>query len=149
MTHHGSFANTPRYSTQPVAGFFVEGEPKPQGSMRSVGKGRMIPDNPHMKKWRDHVQAQATQVWGGKDPLDQPVEVHAVFWLPSPKKPRFSVPATGYDTDKLQRAIGDALERGGVLRNDARITTWIADKRYATAADPAGVHITIYTKEDA
>ena len=29
MTHLGSFTSTPRYS-QPVAGFFVEGEPKPQ-----------------------------------------------------------------------------------------------------------------------
>lgn len=139
--------NNPQPPTNPVthqvAGFFVAGDPKPQGSMTNFGKGRMTHSNPKMKAWRDKVQTEANNKWAGQEPLDEPVEVCAVFYLPKLKKPRFPLPATGYDTDKLQRAIGDALERAGVLKNDARICDWSASKRYATDTQPPGVYIQI------
>jgi Holliday junction resolvase RusA-like endonuclease len=34
------------------------------------------------------------------------------------------------DLDKLERAIGDGLEQGGLIMNDDQISTWDARKRY-------------------
>ena len=112
---------------------FVEGAPKAQGSLRHVGNGRLI-HGKGMVVWRNHVQfmlEQWTGTWfGGWVPLDEPVEVHAKFYLPRPKKPRLEHAATGLDLDKLQRCVGDALERSGVLKNDARIIRWRAEKHW-------------------
>ena len=70
---------------------FIEGTPKAQGSLRHVGNGRLI-HGKGMVVWRNHVQfmlEQWTGTWfGGWEPLDEPVEVHAKFYLQRPKKPR-------------------------------------------------------------
>ena len=106
---------------------FVEGSPKAQGSLRHVGNGRLI-HGKGMVAWRNHMQSVLTD-WTGTyfgmwEPLDEPVEVHAKFFLERPKKPRLGHAGTGLDLDKLQRCLGDALEKSGVLKNDARITRW-------------------------
>ena len=112
---------------------FVEGTPKAQGSLRHVGNGRLI-HGKGMVAWRNHVQfmlEQWTGTWfGGWEPLDEPVEVHATFYLQRPKKPRLDHAATGLDLDKTTRLVGDALEKSGVLKNDARIVKWRAEKHW-------------------
>ena len=112
---------------------FIDGTPKAQGSLRHVGNGRLI-HGKGMVAWRNHVQfmlEQWTGTWfGGWEPLDEPVEVHAKFYLQRPKKPRLEHAATGLDLDKLQRCVWDALEQSGVLRNDARIIRWRAEKHW-------------------
>ena len=112
---------------------FVEGTPKAQGSLRHVGNGRLI-HGKGMVAWRTHIEATLKQwagTWfGGWEPLDEPVEVHAKFYLQRPAKPRLDHAATGLDLDKLQRCVGDALERSGVLKNDARIVKWRAEKHW-------------------
>ena len=112
---------------------FVEGSPKAQGSLRHVGNGRLI-HGKGMVVWRNHVQfmlEQWTGTWfGGWEPLDEPVEVHATFYLQRPKKPRLDHAATGLDLDKTTRLVGDALEKSGVLKNDARIVKWRAEKHW-------------------
>ena len=112
---------------------YITGTPRAQGSMRHVGNGRLI-HGKGMTVWRNHVQfmlEQWTGTWfGGWEPLDEPVEVHAKFYLQRPKKPRLEHAATGLDLDKLQRCVGDALERSGVLKNDARIIRWRAEKHW-------------------
>ena len=112
---------------------YITGTPKAQGSMRHVGNGRLI-HGKGMVAWRTHIESTLKQwagTWfGGWEPLDEPVEVHAKFYLQRPKKPRLDHAATGLDLDKLQRCVGDALERSGVLRNDARIIRWRAEKHW-------------------
>ncbi|WP_181272797.1 RusA family crossover junction endodeoxyribonuclease [Brevibacterium oceani] len=112
---------------------FVPGDPKAQGSLRHVGNGRMV-HGKGMVAWRKHMTSVFEQwagTWfGGWEALDEPVEVHATFFLPRPKKPRLDNAATGLDLDKLQRCAGDALEQSGVLRNDARIVRWRAEKHW-------------------
>ena len=112
---------------------FIDGTPRAQGSLRHVGNGRLV-HGKGMVVWRNHVQfmlEQWTGTWfGGWVPLDEPVEVHAKFYLQRPKKPRLDHAATGLDLDKLQRCVGDALERSGVLKNDARIIRWRAEKHW-------------------
>ncbi|HCG2982404.1 RusA family crossover junction endodeoxyribonuclease [Corynebacterium striatum] len=56
-----------------------------------------------------------------------------------------SSPSTPPDADKLCRALGDALTMAGVIKDDARITTWHATKKYHPQGW-TGAHITI--KED-
>ena len=98
-----------------------------------MGNGRLI-HGKGMVAWRNHVQFMLEQwagTWfGGWEPLDEPVEVHAKFYLQRPKKPRLNHAATALDLDKLQRCVGDALERSGVLKNDARIVRWRAEKHW-------------------
>ena len=134
---------------------FVEGTPKAQGSMKHVGNGRLI-HGKGMVAWRNHVQfmlEQWTGTWfGGWEPLDEPVEVHAKFYLQRPKKPRLEHAATGLDLDKLQRCVGDALEKSGVLRSDARIVRWRAEKHWThdienTDGHEPGVRIKVRTTE--
>lgn len=134
---------------------YVEGEPRAQGSMKHVGNGRMVHD-PKMVKWRDRVAeclkaASRIQI-GPFEPIDEPVEVLAKFWLPRPKKPRLENAATGLDLDKLQRCIGDALEQSGVLRNDARIVKWVNPEKDWTHDFPGdgnmpGVRIKVRKKQ--
>ena len=112
---------------------YITGTPKAQGSLRHVGNGRLI-HGKGMVVWRNHVQfmlEQWTGTWfGGWEPLDEPVEASVAFYLQRPKKPRLDHAATGLDLDKLQRCVGDALERSGVLKNDARIIRWRAEKHW-------------------
>ena len=74
------------------------------------------------------------------EPIDVPIKVTARFFMPKPNKPMFDTPATAPDLDKLCRAVGDGLEQAGVIKNDSRITTWVASKHFGT---PTGVHIII------
>ena len=112
---------------------YITGSPKAQGSLRHVGNGRLI-HGKGMVAWRNHVQfmlEQWTGTWfGGWEPLDEPVEVSVAFYLPRPKKPRLEHAATGLDLDKTTRLVGDALEKSGVLKNDARIVKWRAEKHW-------------------
>lgn len=106
---------------------YVHGDPKAQGSMKHIGKGRMIHE-PDLVQWRDNI-IETLEQWNGtyfgaREPVDLPVAVKAEFWLPRPARPRYDLPGTALDLDKLMRAVGDALEKSRVLTNDSRIVQW-------------------------
>ena len=88
----------------------------------------MVEANKNLPAWRKAIETTVAELHKG-EPIDEPVIVRADFYLPKPEKPRWLTPATALDTDKLQRALGDGMEKGGLLRNDARIITWVATKR--------------------
>lgn len=104
----------------------------------------MIESSKGLPAWRKQIEDTARREYAG-EPIDQPVTVMVDFFMPKPKKPMFDCPATSPDLDKLQRAIGDGLEKGGVLRNDSRIVHWEARKFYANTPEEMGAHITITT----
>ena len=120
--------------------FWVDGLPASQGSKRHVGNGRLVESDKKLPAWRKAIETTVAELHKG-DPIDEPVIVRADFYLPKPKKPRWWVPATALDTDKLQRALGDGMEKGGLLKNDARIITWVATKHYAK--DRTGCQVTV------
>lgn len=122
--------------------FWIDGLPASQGSKRHVGRGIMIEANKQLPAWRKAIEDKAQEIHKN-EPIDQPVIVRADFFLPKPKRPRWLVPATALDTDKLQRALGDGLEKGGLLKNDARIVTWIATKHYAKDGQ-TGCQVTVF-----
>lgn len=116
----------------------VTGIPAPQGSKRHVGRGVMVEQSKYLPAWRKNIITAAKMQYRG-NPLDQPVQVRAVVYMPKPKRPKFPVPAVAPDTDKLARAIGDALQYAGVVKDDARIITWHITKQYAEGRPPGAV----------
>ena len=120
--------------------FWIDGNPGSQGSKRHVGNGRLVESDKKLPAWRKAIETTVAELHKG-EPIDEPVIVRADFYLPKPKKPRWLTPATTLDTDKLQRALGDGMEKGGLLRNDARIITWVATKHYAK--DRTGCQVTV------
>lgn len=125
--------------------FFAEGTPRPQGSKKHVGHGRMVEMSKGLPAWRAALVTAATAAHHGP-PYDGPVTVTAVFVFPRAKalKDRPAPPHTSApDTDKLQRAVGDALTAAHVFHDDAQITHWDATKRRATPGETPGAHITI------
>lgn len=129
-----------------LTSFFAEGVPRPQGSKRAVGGGRFIEASKYLPEWRKAVVAAAREAHEG-EPLQGAVTVEATFVFPRPKalKPDQDAPphTSAPDTDKLQRAVGDALTIAGVIGDDAQIHTWRAHKRRARPGETPGAHITV------
>ena len=136
-----SVAPRPANLGAPVLDVFVPGVPQPQGNHRVSRAGYTYEANPKLKPWRDAVAIVARRAWLGRTPLDEPVAVDVHFAMPKPRRPKFDRPATKPDADKLQRAIGDALETAGVVANDSRIVLWRVAKVYAERNQPAGARI--------
>ena len=129
--------------------FTALGKPEPQGSIAFKGmrggKPILTSDNAQLKPWRAVVAMAARQAAGDSwEPLDEPVRVSAAFYLPRPLRPRWLVPATKPDVDKLTRALLDSLADAGIVANDSRVVEfgWLL-KRYASDANPAGVQVLV------
>jgi len=58
-----------------------------------------------------------------------------------PSAPQYKT--TKIDLDKGMRAIGDAIEHSGLIRNDSQIIHWIASKRYCDTGESPGASITL------
>ena len=130
--------------------FEVAGHPATQGSKKGFLRGKkivMVEMDEKLPGWRAAVTAAAKRAAGpGWQAIDGAVTVGLDVYLPRPKTTKFGgSPAGPPDTDKLQRAVGDALTKAGVITDDARITRWEAEKHWATTTP--GATITIYEKE--
>ena len=132
---------TPAFQT------FVPGTPRPQGSKRHVGNGRMIESSKKLPAWMRAVTQEATKN-RPSEPIDAPVSVYMHFYLPKPKRPRYDAPAVKPDVDKLARSVLDSLEASDILTNDSRVTLLRAIKHYADNDTPPGADITIQWKEN-
>lgn len=123
----------------------VHGKPIGQGNLRHLGKGRpTIHQNQDiLLPWRRAIAAatvQAMGTFGVTAPLDGPLSLSAVFWMPRGKTVRRDEPTVPPDLDHLLRALGDSLKLAGAIADDARITSFgRVSKRYADADHPPGV----------
>ena len=127
--------------------FTAFGVPRPQGSKRHIGNGRMV-EASDVKPWRKAIANAVFTAFvatGDKRPFTEPVEVWATFFLPRPKSVKRLLPSVPPDLDKLCRALGDALSIDcAALADDSLIVRWHASKVYADAHD-AGVRVAIKT----
>lgn len=134
---------------------YVDGKPIPQGSMKSIGRGRMIHSNAGLKPWRKKIAAMAmAKIAEREEPWAQDLyyRVTVDFWLARPKKHYLlsgkkskdwePVPGKQPDLDKLCRAIGDALQ-GIVWANDSQIVGMNTGKMYAGVGVLPGCTLTI------
>ncbi len=121
--------------------FSVYGTPAPQGSKRHVGNGVMIESSKKVKPWRQDVKYAALDAINGTAhtlPIDEPIEISIVFYLPKPKSAKkdaqmaFKKP----DIDKLIRSTFDAIGEAGIWTDDSRVVRVLASKRYAIDRAP-------------
>lgn len=122
----------------------VRGKPRPKGSMRHVGNGRMIEQISGSGDWRVDVKMAALAALSRQSdrvfldqlfPLDCPVEVEITFTFTKPASARKTVETypdtrSSGDADKLARNVLDSLEDAGVLKDDARVIDLRSRKRY-------------------
>lgn len=139
---------------------FVPGVVRPQGSL-SLWKGR---DGRERAKysdttvvWRQTLHGALSEWWEGRAPISAgPVKVELLAEFARPKghlgtgrnagMVRPSAPAwhTVYpDSDKIARAVGDALVQAGVLADDALIASWRIEKVWCAPEDRPGAHIRV------
>lgn len=139
-----------------VCSFTVLGDAKPQGSTTTFtrqvrdGSGRTVykpvithSNRESLMQWRHDirtaVQLQAPHLQQAL--LRGPIAVRVRFELtkpPSVKRRRFPIVAP--DLDKLQRAVGDALEHT-VLHCDSQIVHWDVWKVYTDGRAQAAIDI--------
>ena len=120
------------------------------------GRGLRYSNDKQLKPWRTTVATTIRENLPPDWDPSLPVSITATFRYPRPQghfgtgknsntlKP--SAPTHHFvkpDLDKAQRAIGDSLEAGGILRGDQLITQWNVSKRYTIDPEPPGVLITI------
>lgn len=118
--------------------FFVPGKPDAQGSMKGFVRGNraiLVHNSKGLLPWRNAIAYAAREAgWDGRVLLDGALRVHATFYYRRPRSQyakdgtvKKSAPPfphkSGKDTDKLQRAVGDALN-GIVWTDDRRIVSW-------------------------
>lgn len=126
--------------------FSVAGIPIPQGSHKAfVVNGRPVitQDNAKTEPWRVEVKHAAIAARGEAAPLRGAVEVDVCFVMPRPKHhygtgrnagvlrdgaPKW--PTTRPDTDKLARALLDALTASGAFSDDSQVVHLDAWKVY-------------------
>ena len=122
--------------------FHADGVPVPQGSVSTFGGRHVVAVTPALRTWREIVADAARESYGNHVPLDQPCTIQAIFYLPKPAHPKFPVPGTKPDGDKLLRAIQDALE-GIVVTNDSRFVSGTYYKQYAVGDMVPGVNVLV------
>lgn len=136
----------------PIVGFTVVGIPRPKGSLRHIGGGRLIEQNDVTTGlWRSLVVAAAIKAIVTADispakPFTGPVEVHIDFRFTRPKKTKFAHAPIGRnvgDTDKLARLIFDALVDAHVIADDSQVIDLHARKRYTRDGEAPGAGISV------
>lgn len=141
--------------------FFVEGKPDAQGSMKGYVRGNraiLVHNSKGLLPWRNAIAYAAREAgWDGRYLLDGAVYVSAHFMYRRPASHyakdgtlKASAPKmphrTGKDTDKLQRAVGDALN-GIVWTDDRRIVGWDARRLWTNEAEGVSIRIDRVTDE--
>ena len=133
-----------------TSGFFVEGEPKPKGSLRPVGrrghKVRMIEDIAGSSGWRARMAEAFASAHGNRPTITGGVFTITLFILPKfrTSKRVWPILRSDYDIDKLARNVNDALVDARVLEDDSRIVWSAQGKLYPLhSTDPTGVYVCI------
>lgn len=129
----------------------VDGTPKPKGSLRHVGRGRLIEQVKGSGTWRDLVAVAARAQYRG-EPIDEAAVVDFEIRVLAPKsapKNRVTLPVTrsSGDIDKHARNVCDALVDGGVLKDDSRVVELRARKRHCLPGEAAGAVIEVWAVE--
>lgn len=88
--------------------------------------------------WQDVIRCEALRS-RPTAPLEGPLYVKLVFYLPRPRTAKRAWPSVKPDLDNLEKAVLDALNRL-IWRDDAQIVSKVSTKRYGY---PARVEITV------
>lgn len=128
--------------TPDVIEFEILGLPAPQGSKTRMPNGAMIEGKSagqriRHKSWRAAVAEAARDIHDDHDGLvlDGALTLDVEFRFPMPLSRKKAVREAGHspktsapDLDKLVRSLGDSLQAGGLIRDDARLWRITASK---------------------
>ena len=78
------------------------------------------------------------------EPIDVGVFVQMEFYFPRPKSVTREQKLTAPDTDKLARAVHDALTNADLYVDDSRVVGFMARKYYSDDEHPPGVRIRVW-----
>lgn len=134
--------------TQDTVHLEVLGIPKPKGSLKHVGRGRLVEQVAGSSTWRAAIAAAALQQYRG-EPLTVPAVVEFEVRVAPPKsapKTRVTLPSTrsSGDVDKHARNVLDALVDGRVLADDSQVVDLRARKRHCLAGETPGAVIEVW-----
>lgn len=151
-------------SYQPWFSCFATGDPQAQGSssayltnLEAVRRGArpvivVTSANPKLKAWRKSMAIQfksAKGICGIREPMDGQLVASYLFIMPRLKSTKDADLhcETGFDLDKMIRAVNDALEEAEIVINDKRVC-WIdrnriTGKRRAALHELPGVSVTV------
>ncbi|SHR61994.1 Holliday junction resolvase [Mycobacteroides abscessus subsp. abscessus] len=136
----------------PFVSLFVPGKAAPQGSKRHVGRGVLVESSKDLKPWRSEVAYFAQRAMSGRPIYTQtPLAVELGFVMPRPTSaPKTKTPPAikRPDTDKLERAILDALTHV-VYDDDSVIIDLHGRKRIAEIGETPGVSIFVTPVDEA
>lgn len=125
--------------------FVVPGPPISQGSKNAYQRGGrvILVESRHdeLQGYRARVVLAAARFQ--RPMLDEPVHVDVTFVLSRPKRPKFDQPAVPPDVDKYQRAIFDALTEAGVWKDDSRVVSVNAVKRYVEPGERPHTYVAV------
>lgn len=118
---------------QVLLDFFVDGHPRPKGSLKPRRVGRqlkLVEQSEYSKPWLEKVAKHAVvaQKYQNENGIyfskELPFELSCYFTFERPESCASSIPGTGQhvgDLDKLVRNVSDALTRAGVIGDDDQI----------------------------
>lgn len=123
----------------------VIGTPKPKGSLKHIGRGRLVEQVAGSGTWRERIAWSAREQHDGAA-LNEPAVVSFEIRVAPPKsapKRRITWPATrsSGDIDKHARNVLDALVDGGVLTDDSRVVRVSGGKRHCLPGEQPGATI--------
>lgn len=123
---------------------YVEGKPLPKGSLRHIGRGRMI-EQTKVKTWMADIRAHIQENYPDTPVFSTPVSAIIEFRFPRPlaaKNRLYPHLRSVGDIDKLCRAALDALQPS-ILTDDSLVVYLSAHKLYEDSEHPVGMNITI------
>jgi Holliday junction resolvase RusA-like endonuclease len=146
-------------SSEPVASYFVEGKPHPQGSKTPVFRGGKIiliegkGSGPKLhKEWRTAV-SDTTEKYMDDNNIEEiqnivRVELRFKMDKPRSKHKRLRAVSVRPDIDKLARAVLDGMtslrETRGIIPDDSRVVQLYAEKFYVRPDEKTGVQIDVF-----
>ena len=126
----------------------VYGRSRPKGSMRAVGRGRMVEAVIGSSAWKAHVTESVLRALGAVGGPGGPERPYEPFCGPVAVvlEVVLAEDVTGLragDLDKHCRSAGDSLTEAGVIEDDRLIVSWTAAKRRCVPGEQPHVWICV------
>ncbi len=114
--------------------FTVPGAPRGKGRPRIARRGDFVRAYTDDKTaaYENLVAMSASTAHRGRPPMDGPLKVTALFYMPRPKSApkRVILPATKPDLDNMVKAVLDGCNQAGIWADDSRVVCLHAVKMY-------------------
>lgn len=135
-----SLTSTGLPSREPDVQIIAIGRPKPKGSLRHVGRGRMVEQLEGSAPWREAVKWAAVR--SAIRTLDGPLLLDAIVTVPKPasapkRRRTWPITRSSGDIDKHARNILDALDDASAYGDDSQVVDLRIRKVYPLEGDGA------------